>query len=226
MFSLDPLTGLPSQVTSIAIGSGLRGVTVDAQGRYLAVVRNGFTPEIVVCLLDSNGVPTAVDTDPVTFGVQGTVTGSNTVSLDVSPDGTALFAANLGDYTVTSYTVTPATGSLSNASVYAMPTKGPLNLRVHPNGNYLYVAGWTAGEILPYALGAGGALTSLAPSASDPLVRALAFDSTGEVLFATDDNYNLRVFAVNQVTGAIASAGVPAQTGVGFGAYTIGLAYR
>jgi 6-phosphogluconolactonase len=139
--------------------------------------------------------------------------------LVVAPNGKFAYVVNEGStqQSVVIYSV-GSDGSLTAAgSPVSFNNNGWLNitLAIAPAGNYLYVAYWGLGEVYAYAVDASsGALTAVTgspfavndgtiggPAFYDPV--ALAVATSGNYLYAPDDDGSVSMFSVAPSTGAL-----------------------
>jgi 6-phosphogluconolactonase len=126
------------------------------------------------------------------------------------PDGTSAYVVGESGGSVTAFAYDAAKGLLSNPMVTKIGNDGS-HVAVHPNGRFVYVASRGASTLVSFAVEAGGRLRQL-----EQVQNGLggpwdfAIEPTGKfLLVANDGNSSVRVFRVNEQTGALTPAGTP-----------------
>ena len=122
------------------------------------------------------------------------------------------------------YGITPATGNLTTNPPQPMAGNQPHAVAVTPNNRFMYV-GCQDGTVDAFVVNYDGTLTPVGPPfANSGSVRGIAINAAGTFLYTADNAGNtLRVFSINQTTGALTS--LPALTvALGAGAAPRGLA--
>ena len=143
------------------------------------------------------------------------------VSMDVSPDGNWLFILDASGITIDEYAINTTTGALTAATGASFAVTGgvtlPRQVKVSPNGAYVFAAMGTGGDIVFTFNTTTGALTeaqSLAGSATTS-DNALAIDSTSTHLYIarSGDGSGVAAFTIG-ASGALTSiAGSPFAAG-------------
>ncbi len=182
---LDPATGIISGTPSV----------VTAQAVYTVTGTN-------------SGGSTSV-------GVTITVTATAIASLKNSAQPTAFaVVANGGDGTLSLYTVNAKSGAL-RANGYLALGMTPRAVAVTPSGKYAYVT--SGNSLLAFSIQLStGALTGVGAVTVGGQPSAVVVDATGHFVYVTNflDN-TVAAFTLNESTGALTPAGVPAATGAG-----------
>ena len=144
-----------------------------------------------------------------------TATGNTPRSGAITPDATKLYVSNFGGGNISAYTIgaggilTPVAGSPFAADTN---TEG---LAITPNGTFLYAANTGANNVTGYSIAAGGALVPVTGSPfTVPNVKGVAVSANGAFLFATTDA-GVRVYAIDQTTGALSVVGGTTAAGTG-----------
>lgn len=153
----------------------------------------------------------------------------NAVSLDVSPDGNWLLALEGVQQVVDVYKINTTTGGLTLTTSAAYTVTGtpvvPTQLRVAPNGNFVFAALGTAGDVVfTFNTSTGALLSSQALSlgtAGKTSDNALAIDSTTSKLYIARSGINggLAVYTVGSGGALNAITGSPFASGNG--AYSV-----
>ncbi|MHB8888156.1 MAG: lactonase family protein [Acidobacteriaceae bacterium] len=121
--------------------------------------------------------------------------GPKPIMMRMLPSNGYIFVADQGDSTVFPYAVNSTTGQLTQTqnSTLATGAQKITSISVSPNGSYLYITDGLGNVLLPYTVGANGALQSLAggavkndPSASNP--SYVVVDSTTQFLYMLNQN--------------------------------------
>lgn len=168
----------------------------------------------------SGGTLTKVPGSPVSFS-------SNMPSaLAADPLGRFLFAASPNN--IFTFSITPATGALTQVASAALPPAASTNfaggpIAVAPSGNFLYAL--TLNGLKVYSIGSSGALTSVQTITTkvDLLSGGLALDNAGQFLYAVAvGNPNIgvinpTVYSVDSTSGMLTLVGTfpPYQFGTG-----------
>lgn len=133
----------------------------------------------------------------------------------IGRDGRMLYVVNETASTVAAYARNPDDGSLApkGAPVSTLPAgwKGHsicAEIALHPSGRFLYVSNRGNDSIAGFAVGADGRLRFLGVTPCGKTPRHFAIDPTGRFLLAeAQDANSIRVFRVNEASGALADTG-------------------
>ena len=146
-------------------------------------------------------------------------TGSVPSAMVLSPAADALFVANSGSNSISSYTINSG-GSLTAAGTTTPTGKTPTGLAIDPGGKFLFAANQTSSDISVFSI-SGTALTQVpgSPFTTIPagysypngtLPAAVAVSRTGKFLYVANQLANfVSVFSVNSTSGALTALGVP-----------------
>ena len=172
-YTIDPSSGAltPMSPATVAVGTPgayANSVAVDPSGRYAyAVTQTDGT--ISQYTIASNGALTLKASTAV-------LPRSYPDSIAIDPSGKYAYVSNLradptpGDpnynqYTVAQFTIDPASGALTQMNPGIVRAEsGPRSVVVDPTGGRVYAVCFDHGQISQYAIGPGGALTSLSPA--------------------------------------------------------------
>lgn len=158
-------------------------------------------------------------------------TGSVPNAVVMSPSANALFVANSGSNSISSYTINSG-GSITPASATTPTARFPAGLAVDPGGKFLFVANLLSSNISVFSMNGtaltqvpGSPFTTIPAGYSYPngtLPAAVAVSKTGKYLYVASQLANfVSVFSINSTTGALTALGVPfynvgiAPSGVG-----------
>lgn len=183
-------------------------VEVDPSGRWAVVCDKG-TDEIVVLDL-TPGLPT-VSSFRLPPG-----SGPRHIAFDRAGDRAYLICELSSEVASLTFDAATGTFTLLNKASSVLPGQARLNepasIRVHPNGRLLYLNNRGEDSLCWFSVATDGRLTRqgavpLAPSEHPGVAaRSFSFDPTGPLVFVSDLPANLvRAFAVDPVTGALAS---------------------
>jgi 6-phosphogluconolactonase len=123
-----------------------------------------------------------------------------------------LYATNIGDTTISLYTINSATGALTFQANYATGNTPRFVLR-DPTGNFIYVANWNASSISAFTINqTTGALTAVAgsPFSTSVFPYSLSCDPEGKFLFAGHEDAGVAAvsaYTINGVTGVLTAVG-------------------
>jgi 6-phosphogluconolactonase len=141
-----------------------------------------------------------------------------TVAMDISPDGQWLFALDGNGATVDEFLINSTTGALSQVSgaIYSISnvTVVPRAVKVAPNGQYVFVALGTGGDLVYPFNTSSGALSSalvLGPVSSTTSDNALAVSPNSSYLFIarSGTSSGVAVYAIGS-GGALTEVGTTA----------------
>ncbi|WP_433204360.1 lactonase family protein [Nocardia sp. CA-107356] len=139
-----------------------------------------------------------------------TAAGAGPRHLVFHPDGSLAYGTNELDGTVNTYRFESATGTLSLiASAAAMPSgDGPpwtSELRLTPNGRYLYVAERTSSTLTGFRIDpAAGLLEPLGHTPTEARPRGFAIDPSGRFLVAAGQlSHGVTSYAIGPETGSL-----------------------
>jgi 6-phosphogluconolactonase len=146
-------------------------------------------------------------------------TGSVPSAMVMSPSANALFVANSGANSISSYTINSG-GALTAASTNTPTGKTPTGLAIDPAGKFLFVANQTSSDISVFAISGtgltqvpGSPFTTIPTGYSYPngtLPAAVAVSRTGTFLYVANQLANfVSAFSINSTTGALTALGVP-----------------
>ena len=188
-------------------------VLPDAEGRFAFVADLG-TDEIAPYRLDlasgrlEAGVVPAVKTNP----------GAGPRHVAFHPNGRLAYVANEIDSTVTAYRHTPGSGRLDPIGTYSTlpagvaPENTCADIRVHPNGRFVYVSNRGHDSIAAFAIdpGSGGLTPAGHTPARGAVPWSLALTSDGAFMCVANFRSNaVAVFSVDRESGGLTPVGNP-----------------
>jgi 6-phosphogluconolactonase len=183
--SLSAPTGGAVQVAVTA-----NSMAISPDGQWL-IALDSFTQQLDLFQINSStGALTAAAQSPAAYSLHAGAGTWQPSMVQVSPDGTLVFAAlgTAGDVVFTFDTTTGAavqSQSLGNVDA----STGDYGLAVDPKTAYLYVArSGTNGGIGVYSIGSGGALNAVtgSPFAAGSGTFSVVLDSTGTYVYAAN----------------------------------------
>jgi 6-phosphogluconolactonase (cycloisomerase 2 family) len=196
---LQPVTGSPFNLPG---GSALR---------FLPNGNFGYT---------NSGAEYSVNTTTGALTQIGTATlGDIPYDAALAPSGDFLYIPNLGDGTISAFTVNQTTGALTavTGSPFADGDIQPAAAVVSPNGKFLFVANFStnnAGSISVFNIAATtGVLTPVtgSPFGGSGPANGITIDPTGKFLYIASTGVD--AYTVNQTTGAVTKiTGAPYTT--------------
>jgi 6-phosphogluconolactonase (cycloisomerase 2 family) len=157
---------VPLGAPNFPAGSAPAAMAVHTSGLFLYVVNFAGSNVTLLDINKGNGELSV----PVNSSVVQTVnpinifnTGANPIAVVMSPTAPFLFVANQAAGTITSFTVDPGSGTLSQIGpatpvVQAAPAVNPQSMAISPKGDLLYVANALQGTIAVLTIDAKGVL--------------------------------------------------------------------
>jgi 6-phosphogluconolactonase (cycloisomerase 2 family) len=223
LFTVNSSTGALTQSsgspTQVSAAPDTTYSIIDPYGRFLYVAE--FTNNLIYAFQInwSTGALTAVTGSPFSTNV------NEPVSLIADHSGQYLYSINLGNGTISGYTIDQtltATGGALTAftSNPTIPTgSSPSYSTLDPTGTYIYVPDSVANTVTTYSIGAGGALTNANTTTAIAGATALwnvAADPSGKYLYVLDNGNPTGTPATN---GAVyqfdLTSGIPGTAPVG-----------
>ena len=223
-FTINPSTGALIANGTLTLGGSpfAIGVETSTATHYVYVVNFG-SGDVFEYLIAGDGTLTALS--PATVGSgSGAGSGANGISVAVTNAGTVnasdnVYVANYYDGTVSQYGVNSSTGviaALTPATVTA--GAGAAEIAVNPAGTYAVVANYSAGTVMSFSIGAGGALSTTPVSTVSLGVShepdSVAFDSSGNYVYV-GDYYNNDVAQFSISAGGVLTALTPPTLTIG-----------
>ncbi len=198
--SLFCLAACSSVNNSATTGTGVLYVTAQANTTITAYVMTQSSGA-----LSNNG--------------QSLGTGSVPSAIAITPSGNALFVANSGSNTISSYGLN-SSGALAASSATTPTGSAPTGLAIDPAGKFLFVADQTSSEISVFSINgtalsevAGSPFTTIPAGYSYPngtLPAAVAVSGSGKYLYVANQLANfVSAFSINATSGALTALGVP-----------------
>lgn len=199
-------------------GDGPTALTIDPSGQF-AYTLNANSTDISLFTIDSlSGELLAADCNQSTGNLDTCSTGGTPVSMVFEPNGQFAYVGNQASNTLTAHAKDTATGALSDVASQPpidMTANGgdtPVKLRVHPNGEFLYVAYDASDNVGVYQIDAtSGTLTHVAgsPVASGGTAASdIAITSDGQYAFVANQSGEIGVFTVDG-SGLLVANGSP-----------------
>jgi 6-phosphogluconolactonase len=217
-YAIDAVTGAISPVPGSPFVAGVDplSVTVTPSNKFVYVL-NGGPASISAYTADvTTGALTPVSGSPFSIG------GSDAApeSLVIDPSGKFLYVADMGDNSVSAYTINGATGVLSpvSGSPFATvarlygPGGEPWSEAIDPSGKFLYVStvsGYVVAYTIDFNTGALAMVTGSPFSAGpDPTLtsdlRSVAVDPSGNFVYVVNVGHrNVAAYALDHTTGAL-----------------------
>jgi 6-phosphogluconolactonase len=146
-------------------------------------------------------------------------TGSVPSAIAVTPSGSALFVANSGSNSISSYSIN-SDASLTAVSGTTATGTTPTALAIDPGGKFLFVANQASSSISVFSINGtgltkvpGSPFTTIPVGLSYPngtLPAAVAVSGSGKFLYVANQLANfVSAFAINSTSGALTPLGVP-----------------
>jgi len=198
--SLFCLTACSSNNTSSTTGTGVLYVTAQANTTITAYVVTQSSGA-----LSSNG--------------QSLGTGSVPAAIAIAPAGNALFVADSGSNSISSYSIN-AQGALAATTATASTGNTPVGLAIDPAGKFLFVANQKSSDVSVFTINGtgltavpGSPFTTIPVGYSYPngtLPAAVAVSASGKFLYVANQLANfVSAFSIDATSGALTPLGVP-----------------
>src|ERR1700687_2300301 len=158
-------------------------------------------------------------TGALTSNGNAVATGSVPSAIAVTPSGSALFVANSGANSISSYSIN-SDASLTAVSGTTATGTTPTALAIDPGGKFLFVANQASSSISVFSINGtgltpapGSPFTTIPVGLSYPngtLPAAVAVSGSGKFLYVANQLANfVSAFAINSTSGALTPLGVP-----------------
>ncbi len=199
-FREDPNSGFLSPVEGgpFVAGSAVQSLAIHPSKKFLYAANAGSS-DISEFAISGGGILTEV--------TPRQPAGTVPILLAMDPAGAFLYVANAGSNNISSFSIDPSTGKLSQlpGSPFSVGLS-PLNMKLAPSGNVLYVTGSSGaglpGYVQAFTLNAG--VVSNVPVPGSPyqvgmIPQGLAINPAGTFLYAGNaapDN-SISIFAIN-----------------------------
>jgi len=158
-------------------------------------------------------------TGALTMNANAVGTGSVPSAMVIAPSGNALFVANSGSNSISSYSIN-VDATLTPVSATTPTGTTPLGLAIDPGGKFLFVANQKSSSISVFSINGTG-LTAVPGSpfttipvgyffANGTLPSAVAVSNSGNFLYVANQLANfVSAFAINTTSGALTPLPVP-----------------
>ncbi|GAC1647473.1 MAG: hypothetical protein NVS9B15_06000 [Acidobacteriaceae bacterium] len=208
-------TGTLAAVANSPYGLGFQptSIAINPSNTILYVAGNS---QIYAYTIGSAGALTAMNNGAA-------VAIANVVSMDISPSGQWLFALDANGVSLNEYEINSTTGLLTQLSgaIYSIPKAVvvPREVRIAPNGSFVFAALGTAGDLvftLNQATGVVAQSQQLTLGSSTTSDNALAVDTSSTYLYVARSGTSggLAVYTINSNSGGLnAVAGSPFPAG-------------
>jgi 6-phosphogluconolactonase len=210
-FSVNPVNGALTSVGPAVPGAANRTpsyAAVTPSSSFLYVANTGGSSVSGFAINGITGVLTPLNTPEFT-----TTGDTQPFGIAIDPAGAHLYTAN--QRSISAFNINTLTGALS--SVPGTPVAStdfnalPEQLKVTPNGKFLYVANGPANTVSGYTFNNAGLPVSIGagtPAGSFPL--GLVVDPASRFVYVSSINsHDISAFSINATTGALTQIGLP-----------------
>jgi 6-phosphogluconolactonase len=218
VFSIDATTGALGLVSTVTVGMGnfIGRLAIEPTGRFAYACSGGAF--LAFSIDQSSGVLTPIPGPTLSAGAAP-------FNPTADPSGTFLFVIDGVSNDLSTFSINPTTGALSEMSRTTLET--PLEVAVDPKGKFVYVTNGVSNNVSAFLLNrATGTLTPVAgspfPAGSHPQVPAI--DPTTKFLLVSNTNSDdISVYTIDGITGVLrqvprapfSQGGSPARSPVG-----------
>ncbi len=208
-YTVDTQSGNLAVLDTVAAGNFPSCITIDPTGSFLYVA-NRYTNDLRRYLINpENGTITMVDAIETRNGPTSLAFAPGTRPAIWKPR--FVHVTNSASDDVSSYTVDPTTGALSETGLAALAGDRPLSIAVDPHVEYAYVANNLDKTISLFTIDAtSGALTEAAPTtAINGNPTHVVIEPSGRFLYAVAQNVNapddgfLTTYSIEPDTGIL-----------------------
>jgi 6-phosphogluconolactonase (cycloisomerase 2 family) len=184
IFAIDPAAGTLTPVAGspFATPSGYLGpadLDCNCAGNLLFVAGGPTTlaavPQVAVYSIDATGVLAQINGSP--FMVPGSLPGTDSSTVLLSPDETKLFVGNEAGRSIDVFTVAPS-GALTPVAGSPFTIDAfPLGMGTDPTGSFLFAGNQDIRSVISFSIAANGVLSlpfeAFLPSSAEPLYLAV-----------------------------------------------------
>lgn len=218
-YSINPQNGYLTLESSINAGDGPCFVDID-QTDKLGVMANYAGGSMSVFSINADGIP------HIEYTVKYEGNGIDTIrqsqshvhSTNISPDGTALYTADLGTDKIYKYSLGLACDSLyidkdSKKDFDVLAGSGPRHIAFHPTLNIMYLITELSGDVIVFRIDENGDLhqqqTVKADKANGQGSADIHITPDGKYLYASNrlKNDGVAIFEINQLNGELMEVG-------------------
>ncbi len=176
--TLTPLESVRTRVASTGIDV-LRGEAPAQPREEFLYVINGQSDDIAGFAVD-------LDAGALVATGANTLTGKTPQAVAIDPQGRHAWVANRSDLSISSYSIDPATGTLTQLGLpYALPGT-PGGLTADRAGDYLYVSIEDQDQVLGLRILTGGTLLQIDSAATGSGPGDVSIDPTGQFLYVSN----------------------------------------
>lgn len=213
---------VPLRTPTVKAGINPSAIATDPSGHHLYVANEGAGPQgsspgtISQYSIGRDGTLTAMPMQ---------ATGATPTAITIDATGHYAYVANFAD----GDGISPHVGGVSQYTIAASGALVPMTpatvdggvgtsaVALHPTAAFAYVANYTEGTIMVFALGRDGAIgptplstVQLAGTDPKPLPNAMIIDPTGAYLYVANfGNSTIGQFSIDGVTGALTAMATP-----------------
>jgi len=213
----DPNSGILTQLATspVTAGAGVQSLAVHPTGKYLYAANAGEN-DISFFLVEPGG--------QLEEQTPRTVVGTSPTLLVMDSAGKFLYVANSGSQNISVFSIAPSSSSSIGGNLMPVGNAfqagiSPLNMKISPSGNFLYVTGASPQAGTPGYIEVLAINTAVTAPASPLSIVAitrpgsspygLAISSNGNYLYTANFGDNtISEFTIN-MTGSATSSGVP-----------------
>ena len=197
----DPNSGILTQlsVSPILAGPGVESIAIHPSKKFLYAANSGATPQGNISLYTISSTGTLTEITPRTN------VGSVPTILTMDSAGSFLYVGNSGSEDISVFSIDASSGALTPVQQQNSTTApiglSPMNMKVSPSGNFLYVTGGQSQGFVEVFSVSQGVLSPLQPNSvfftgNNPF--GLAIDSSGTFLYTANKGDNtLSEFTIN-----------------------------
>ncbi|MDP1948777.1 MAG: beta-propeller fold lactonase family protein [Nitrospirota bacterium] len=203
-FGINNITGVLTPIPLSSPGTqNPYGIAMDPSGRFVWVANYGFHTVSAFSIDGSTGVLASAGPTVPAAGFPHSIT--------AHPSGNFVYVGSEQANSISVYGVNPGSGQLTLSSTAAYSVSAPYSIAVHPLLNVAYVTDSNGYVIVLNINPSNGALTFSSNVAVGTSPTSVVVHPNGQYAYVA--NSGIRVYSINQSTGALTLSGSPVSAG-------------
>ena len=197
-YNIDSTYGTLQLLNNVTAGKYPVSVTVDPLKRGFAYAADAVDGTIWAYTIETDGKLNFLETVDA---------GAYPTSVTIDQSGKFVYVANMGDNTISAYTIDPIYGTLTDLGTPVAAGKSPTSIITVDLlvGEFAYVANMSDKTIWSYSINSSnGNLTYLGKADTGAYCSSVIVDQSGKFVYAANEGSNtISVYTINQTTGAL-----------------------
>ena len=227
MFAVDSTTGELTAMApeTVAAGDSPYFIVAHPNGKFAYVANIGDDTIGVYEIDETTGVLT--ERPERLFSLPAAAANPTILAIDSAGEFLYLGSTGAASESITAFAVDSATGALTLLGTpLSFEGQNPEGIAVHPSGKFVYVAAEVGNLLSAYAI-VSNTLTFIDSFAAGDLPSDVAVDVTGKFVYVTNRNDStIRIFSIDQTTGALMPRGQPFALPAGYSPLSIAISEK